>query len=334
MRELKEWIYKLWNIVNHVHKGLVLVRISMVVVALLVLSIIFLSIVPLLQGGIKVELPEADQIEWSYNDTVLTSDLNINVYNGGYLSISDFRFWVEINVNKSEYFVQSDSVSVSLKGHQWTEVHVPVNINLGQIDAARVEEMLFDGAVLRINGGMTTYAAANLVHLSAQLIHYVNYSLPSVVSVLNLSAEKAQLHQKVQGWELQVPYALNSTQLGYGWNATLEYHLHNSTAVLGEGNKTFVLGEGLSDNLSFPISNQTAERLSNGTETLFFDLTLDLGLASRNFTFSTDWTGNGSGLTSTMPFAPMAQEDQSPGIEVISIDRLYEIPSWERVVMP
>jgi hypothetical protein len=306
----------------------------MVVVALLVLSIIFLSIVPLLQGGIKVELPEPDQIEWSYKDTVLTADLNINVYNGGYLSISDFSFWVEINVNKSEYFIKSDSVSVSLKGRQWTEINVPVNINLGQIDAARVKQMLFDGVVLRINGGMTTNAAANLVHLSANLIQYVNYSLPSVVSMVNLSAAKAQLQQRVQGWEIQVPWALNSTQLGKGWNATLEYHLRNSTTALGEGMQAFVLGEGLSENLSFPISDQTAERLRNGTETLYFDLTLDLGLASRNFTFSTDWNGNGSALTSAMSFASMAQDDPSLGIEAISIDGPYGIPSWERVVMP
>ena len=72
----------------------------------------------------------------------------------------------------------------------------------------------------------------------------------------------------------------------------------------------------------------------DGPSVDLFDLTLDLGLASRNCTFSTDWTGKGSALTSVMSFTPIAQDDPSQGIEAISIDGPYEIPSWERVVMP
>jgi len=269
--------------------SLLAVKLCIVTVYLVLIGILVLTVVPLIQGGMDVEVPESNQVNWSYENGIITTDVTIGIYNGGVLDIEDCRFRADSTVENGSFVTSSQSMSTNLKAKEWTYVTIPLTLNVNELTRIMEQDVVYNGATVNITLDLSTYVALRLIHFELSTPEGQSFEIPALISNEQVDVSQASIVPYGDGYALSIPYSFDASSLIVGQTISLHGGLRNDTDGIGSVNRSLTIQEHNSDDLIIPVSNETATRLMTEPDTLNFDMNLDFQGNEFTRTYSHDW---------------------------------------------
>jgi hypothetical protein len=250
--------------------------------------IVILSVLPLVSDGFSVDVPEADDILWSFSGGSLTLTAPFGVTNGGFFDIND----VEIAFSVSN---QSGSKMLDVV-NRWGTIssgtHVTRDINL-PIDLAKLVEdgfgwMMLHSDRLVVKVTVTAKYTMKTILFTADR----EIQLPWDGLIQSYGFGQPALVNSSGSYSVQLPYYLDTADVLYGLSRSASFSLSNGTgAEISSATEQVALGKNHSSVLVLPISQQAAVDLffNNQTLTAEIDVGISTGLS---FTLirSMEWT--------------------------------------------
>jgi hypothetical protein len=269
--------------------SLLAVKLCIVAVYLVLIGILVLTVVPLIQGGMDVEVPESNQVNWSYENGIITSDVTIGIYNGGVLDIEDCRFRADSTVDNGSFITSSQSSSTNLKAKEWTYVTIPLTFNVNELTRIMEQDVVYNGATVNITLDLSTYVALRLIHFELSTPEGQSFEIPALISNVQVDMNQASIVPYGDGYALSIPYSFDASSLIVGKTISLHGGLRNETDGLGSVDRSLTIQQHNSEDLIIPVSNETATRLMTEPDTLNFEVGLNFQGNEFTRTYSRDW---------------------------------------------
>jgi hypothetical protein len=269
--------------------SLLAVKLCIATVYLVLIGILVLTVVPLIQGGMDVKVPESNQVNWSYENGIITSDVTIGIYNGGVLDIEDCQFRADSTMENGSFITSSQSMSTNLKAKEWTYVTIPLTLNLNELARMMEQYVVYNGTTLNITLDLSTYVALRLIHFELSTPEGQSFEIPALISNVQVDVNQASIVPYGDGYALSIPYSFDASSLIVGQTISLHGGLRNDTDGFGSVDRSLTIQEHNSDDLIIPVSNETATRLMTGPDTLNFDMSLNFQGNEFTRTYSHDW---------------------------------------------
>jgi hypothetical protein len=269
--------------------SLLAVKLCIVTVYLVLAGILLLTIVPLVQGGMDFRTPETDEVSWSYENGIISTEMTVGIYNGGVLDIEDCQFRADSTLENGSLITSSQSVPVDLKAKEWTEVTIPLTLNVNEVTRMLEQDVVFNGTRVNVSLDLSTYVALRLVHLELGTAEGQSFEIPALISNVQVDMGGVSVVPYGDGYALALPYRFDASSMIVGQSLSLHGTLRNDTDTFGIASQSITIQQHNSDEMLFPLSSEEAEHLMTEPDNLHFDMTLDFQGSEFTRTYSQYW---------------------------------------------
>ncbi len=284
--------------------SLLTVKLCIVMVYVVLAGILLMAIVPLIQGGMDFDVEEGNAVSYAYEDGLLTTEVTVSIYNGGVLDIEDCQFRAESRLDNGTLLTSSHSIPVNLKAKEWTAVRLPLTININEVTSMMDQDVVFNGTTVSLDLAISTYVAMRLVHLELGTADAQEFEIPALISDVRADTDGINVVPYGDGYGIALPYGFRASDFIAGQEVSLNARLRNSTGTLGTTEQSITIVEDNSGQLIIPISDEAAQALMNGPDTLYFDLGLDFEGNEFTRTYQRQWDPSAPRGLSPMDWPP------------------------------
>lgn len=257
--------------------GLFSVRLSISIVGILTAMLIVMTVIPLINGGLKVEMPKEDQVHWELQGEVVSAQAPIRIFNGGYLSIDDFHMWVVLTDANGAFLSESSSPTIDLRTNEWTTVTLPFVLDLSTLSDEKRMDIVLNGTDVNIKIGIDAYFGLRTIHTNIEAGGNQTMHIPALISQLDIDVDRVSLEQSEVGYDIVVPYSFSAADLLSGQTLNLVSQMSNISGPLGQARGSITIQNQNSGQLRYSITEATAKHLLTEPDTLLFSTTVDLG---------------------------------------------------------
>jgi hypothetical protein len=270
--------------------GLIGVRIGMILVNLAIAAIIVLSVLPLVSGGLRIDLPDEDLARPTYENNIVTFSIPVDIYNGGYFDITDYR--VHFRVTDGDYLVADHtSAPVNIITGRTNHVNIDLELDLSTVPTAELEKLVFERTTLDLEVGMAAGYTMGLTRGDVRINQSMEWE--PLIRDFAVDAQGVQLQPDGTNVDLLAPYSVIAADMVTGNAVDLHAPLRNSTSLLGSVSHTITLQSDNQGQLSFTIGQQAALWLMSHPE----DLTIGTDLTFQGASFQQDYPYHWGGMT-------------------------------------
>ncbi|OPY32630.1 MAG: hypothetical protein A4E32_01212 [Methanomassiliicoccales archaeon PtaU1.Bin124] len=270
--------------------SLLAVRFVIIAISLATTLILLLTVVPLATGGLDIQVPEGQQVQWHMSGDVVEAEVSVNIHNGGYFDIEDFTLSVNMTEMDGTHLATSSSVPTDLKAGKWTTATLPVRIDLNSLTPEQKSDIIFNGTEVKMALGLDSYFGLRFIHLTVNGAGNQTMEIPPMISNLSIDPAQLRLESTGAGYALVQPYSFGASDLVTGKTIQVAVSISNSSAVIGSASQSFTVETYNSGELRVPLSNSTAEELFTHDATLHVDATATLDGMSLSRTVIYEWT--------------------------------------------
>jgi hypothetical protein len=252
--------------------SLAAVRLCMIIVTVITALIILLSTVPLATGGLDFDFPDDNDDLWQMNGNVVSAEIPVGIYNGGYFDIEDFVFRVNLTDVDGYPLAISESDPVDLKAGEWTEVILGISFDLDDLPAEKQFEIVFNGTEATMGLGIDASFGLKTMDLSIDVDSGdETMDIPPMITEMNIDPSDLDLVDTGSGYELQLPYSFSASDMIIGKQLSLFMSISNQTENIGNDSTAITVDQYNEGVLTFPISQEMYDHLLAEPDTFTVD---------------------------------------------------------------
>jgi len=269
--------------------SLITVRLVILVVSLITAAILVLTIFPLATGGLKIDVPQ-DNVTWNMDGDVVNAEVPVNIYNGGYFDIEDFALSVNMTDVDGTPLSTSTSVPIDLRSGSWTEVVLPVQIDLSTLPLEKRMDIIFNGTEVKIGIGMDSYFGLRTIHVTMDGKPDQTMEVPAMITNLNIDPSDLRLVNTRGGYQLVQPFSFSASDLLVGRNVDVSAVISDGSGTLGSTEMSLSLQQNTHGEMSVPLSQSTVAKLLGQNDSLLVTASVSFENISYSRTVRYDWT--------------------------------------------
>lgn len=266
------------------------IRVSIILVNIAIAAIIVLSVLPLVSGGLRIDLPQGDLAKPTYEDDVVRFSVPVDIYNGGYFDITDFR--MRFQVSDGDYLIADQTSNpVNIVVGKTNRVNLDLEVDLGTVPTAELKKLVFERTMLKLEVGMGAGYCLGLVKGDVRTNQTMEWE--PLISDFEVNTQGVQAQTNGTNVDLLIPYSFTASDMVTGNTVSLQATLRNSTTLLGSAAHTIVLQNSDQGVLRLTVSQEAALWLMSHPE----DLTIGTDLTYQGASLHQDYQYHWSGLT-------------------------------------
>lgn len=238
-------------------------------------TLVITSIWPFATGEFSVDLPQAEDIVWSYAGGLLTLSAPVTVYNGGFYNIDDVTIHSLVtNSTKFELINETEQWGGIPAGAVFGET-VNFSIDFEKLLASGAYWMVFNSDFFEIEITISCRYTLGLIGFSAE------YKLPYNWDglIIKMGFLRGELNSPSPGvYHIEQPYYIwtNNILAGYGGDFSLELREETTGKFVASSTDHIELGRNYSDSLILTIDAADYLYLLYNNQTFIATITVDL----------------------------------------------------------
>ena len=250
-------------------------RIVISIINIIIAALVITSIWPFATGEFSVDLPQADDIEWSYVRGLVTLSAPVTIHNGGYYSIDDVTIHSLVtNSTKFELINETERWGRIPAGSVFGET-VNFSIDFEELLTSGAYWMIFNSDFFEIEITISCRYTLGLIAFSAE------YKLPYDWDglIIDLGFPRGELVSPSPGiYQIEQQYYIwtNSILSGYGGDFSLELREESTEDTVAFSTDHIELGRNYSDSLILMIAQADYLYLLSNNQTFVATVTIDL----------------------------------------------------------
>lgn len=271
-----------------VRLGLVLVRISIILVSLIISVIIALSVLPLTTGDLTVDLPDNDLQGKMVSNGVFNASFPVKVHNGGTFGITDLTIRLKFSDGDLKVFDKTYGPFDAPAG-ETTEMKIDIGIPLSDFNDAEVERLVFESSTLQAYVEVHATYPIGLASIGINTTRAMDWG--PLVSDLSFNTTNVKAVANGTSVNIILPYHFLSSTMVNGQNVQIKGTISNGTSTLASTAQNIVLSTSNDGDVLFTIGPQTAKGLVGHPQDVYITIELDYSGASFQTTETYHWTG-------------------------------------------
>ncbi len=222
------------------------IQVAIAVVNLLIFALAFTSIWPFPSGDFKLNLPDSDDVEWSFDDGTVYVSAPYSIDNGGFYDVSELRISYEVT-NYSSALIHSGLIDIgTIPAGAVTSDSIEFSFPLQDFDEAGVLWLVLNDDFLNFALEVSCYYTMELVHFYAEY----QVSVPWDALIQDIGLDEVVFDDA----HLQVGYhVFTSSILDGSATATITATLFNGSTSIAQDTDSVVLGSTHSGTFSFDL---------------------------------------------------------------------------------
>jgi hypothetical protein len=147
---------------------LVATRLGIVAFKLMIAAIVILSILPLLTGGIGLDLDEGNDGEMTLEDSTIRIQMPITVRNDGFFDINDLTVSFTFMNEDGDVLTTSEGEKMDIPAGRETEVSIDLALDLLDLDRPTRSDLIFNGTEMMFEAEISAKYTLDMVKLSVE----------------------------------------------------------------------------------------------------------------------------------------------------------------------
>ena len=267
--------------------GLFTTKLVIVLFNLGIVVILILSVLPLVQGGLNIEMPQNDS-QWTYNDNILSMQTPIQIYNGGFFDIQNFTLGFELRNNgSSEVLVSSQTAPVDIVHGRWTNIPLAFDIDLENMNRTTERELVFNDTSFNLSVSVQAQYTDRMITLGLNGYNVMNWT--ALIYDLNVDTSELNVESAGSNYTISVPYHFSASNILSGAHVDLGVRLRDPTMVMGNSSKEMTIQENNDGTFNMSVNETVAHYLMSHTDKLYVDYNVSFDGATFGQTSSLEW---------------------------------------------
>jgi hypothetical protein len=231
---------------------------------------LYTGIAPIVDGMVRVEMQDEDDIEWNVVDKTIFADTYVNIINGGKYDITDIGISIWIRENVSGYVVYrfNDTIPRVRTG---TVYHEPINISvdLNTLPKEMKNRLIGNYTNFTVRGEIIAYSIEGMGEIK---VHYHNiFEWEPLIKAMEVDTNSTRINYSSEELTISVPYHISTSSLLSGF-ANASITIYNGTVddehTLSSLLTRIPLGEDHNGTLDFVIDKNDTYYLMTHSRTL------------------------------------------------------------------
>jgi hypothetical protein len=240
---------------------LLITHLGITVFKIVVALIVILSILPLINGGLKVDLEDTNDNQSSMDANSLYYDFPITITNNGIYDINDMIVSFTIVDDDGNIMAEGSTGNVDIPVGGDTEVHFQMTINIDDLENVKME-MVFNGTDLTMDLDVSAKYTMDLVSVSIQAD--TELTIGPFISDIQVRTYEVYLESEGSEHYMIVPYSFSCADMAVGQVAWVQTELSDNNGTMGNVTQQIELQSYTYDQTRVPITQEAYDRMIQG----------------------------------------------------------------------
>jgi hypothetical protein len=273
-------------------KGILAISYTWLIIVFLV---IFLAAVPAIPGSLLIKLPGPDDWTTTESGGVVNLTANVSIYNGGFFTMDDFYFILQLHSGNGSVIAEFTSPKVDIPPGPWTTFPVYFLLNESATTSEQVQQMFFS----TVNyGGLVYFNAEYLMDFRIQLGVNATVSVGPLVRDFQADMANATVSHVGDQYLLDVPFWIDSARVLSGSTLFVNGTVSNATQQLGTFKSTAKMGAITNGTMVVVLSQEAYQHLQTSPDTLLLNCTYNFQIYQWQQDYTVQWTPGGANAES------------------------------------
>ncbi len=208
-------------------------QIAVGVVNFAIFALALSSIYPFPSGEFNVDLPSPNEVEWRYQDGVVTVTAPYTIDNGGFYDVADLRLSYTVTNATSSELASDQFVIGTIPAGTVRSDAIEFSFDILDLYERGFTSMVFNDDLIYMSIEVSCYYTAKLIHFSAE--YEVTLQWDALIQELEVDGFQ------IDGTDLLVDYHLTTSPLLSGL-AHVHASLYEGDTLLSEDDEVLELG--------------------------------------------------------------------------------------------
>jgi hypothetical protein len=240
---------------------LLIARLGIIAFKSIVALIVILSILPLINGGLNVDLEDTDDNQSSMDANSLYFDFPVTVTNNGIYDINDMIVSFTVVDDDGNVMAEGSTGNVDIPVGGDTEVHFQMTIDIDDLEEVKME-MVFNGTELTMDLDVSAKYTMDLVSVSIQAD--TELTIGPFISDVQVHTYEVYLESEGSEHFMIVPYSFSCADMAVGQVAWVQTELSDNNGTMGNVTQQIELQSYTYDQTRVPITQEAYDRMIQG----------------------------------------------------------------------
>lgn len=242
---------------------LVATRMGIAAFKLMVAAIVVLSILPLLTGGIGLDMESEDEGEMTFEDGVIHAEMPITVRNDGFFDINDLTISFTFMNEEGDVLAVSEGDPMDIPSGRETEVPIGIELDLFDLDREVRSDLIFNGTDMMFEAEISAKYTLDMVQLSVEAGSDMSWG--PFIRDLQVEEWNAQPLEEGDDRFVTVPFSFRADDIFSGLEALVVTEYHDQDGFASNVTQVVHLSQQVYEFAKIPLSQEAYDRLTNGT---------------------------------------------------------------------
>lgn len=242
---------------------LVATRLGIVAFKLMVAVIVVLSIVPLLTGGIGLDLESENEAGMTLEGGVIRVEMPITVRNDGFFDINDLTVSFTFMNEEGDVLAVSEGEPMDIPAGKETEVAIELALDLYDLTRQVRSDLIFNGTEMKFDAEISAKYTLDMVQLSVEAASDMGWG--PFISDLQVEEWNAQPLEEGGDRFVLVPFSLRADDALNGLQTYAVTEYRDEEGYTSNVSQPVQLSQQVYETAKIPLSQEAYGRLMNGT---------------------------------------------------------------------
>jgi hypothetical protein len=242
---------------------LVVTRLGIVAFKLMVAAIVVLSILPLLTGGIGLDLEDGNDGEMTLEDSTIRIEMPITVRNDGFFDINDLQVSFIFMNEEGDMLAESEGEQIDIPAGGVTDVAIEIALDLLDLDQQVRSDLMFNGTEMMFDAKISAKYTLDMVQLSVEVGSDMGWG--PFINDLQVEEWNAQATAEGDDRFVSVPFSLRADEVFNGLQTITVTEYRDESGYTSNVSQSVYLSQQVNEMAKIPLSQEAYDRLVNNT---------------------------------------------------------------------
>jgi len=242
---------------------LVATRAIILAFKLMVAAIVVLSILPLLTGGIGLDMDSGSEGGMTLDGSVIRVQMPITVRNDGTFDINDLQVSFIFMNEDGDVLAESEGEQMDIPAGRETEITIGLALDLLDLERQVRSDLIFNGTELMFDATISAKYTLDMVQLSVEVGSDMEWG--PFVSDLQVEAWNAQAMEEGGERYMYVPYSFQADDVLAGLETLTITEYRDESGYSSNITQSVQLSPQVNEMAKIPLSQEAYNRYINGT---------------------------------------------------------------------
>ncbi len=242
---------------------LVATRLIIIAFKLMVAAIVVLSILPLLTGGIGLDMDDGSEGGMTLDGSVIRVQMPITVRNDGTFDINDLQVSFIFMNEDGDVLAESEGEQMDIPAGRETEITIGLALDLLDLERQVRSDLIFNGTEMMFDATISAKYTLDMVQLSVEVGSDMEWG--PFVSDLQVEAWNAQAMEEGGERYMYVPYSFQADDVLAGLETLTITEYRDESGYSSNITQSVQLSPQVNEMAKIPLSQEAYNRYINGT---------------------------------------------------------------------